>query len=133
MVKWCNIVTKCAFTLVWCYGEMNMVKWCIEYTQTHMVKWWNTVVKLWNGVTINTFISSWWNVVTNMVRLCTVYTISHGEKVKHSSGDILTTKFLNGETVIFMSVSPIFHPPPPPRQWGPIRLIESIGFCICCL
>ena len=39
MAKWCNGVSKYAFTLVWYFGETNMVQWCREYTQVHMVKW----------------------------------------------------------------------------------------------
>ena len=51
MVKWLNTVIK------WCknidlhlvmvkWSNEYMVKWCREYTQVHMVKWWNTLAEI---------------------------------------------------------------------------------------
>ena len=67
-----------------------------------------------------------------MVKLCNEYgemvqrihTSSHGEMVKHTSGDILSAKCQNGEMIILTFFSPLFYTPL--QRWGHIPLIDSI-------
>ena len=136
MVKWCNGVTKYAFTLVWCYGEMNMLQWCREYTQVHMVKWWNTVMKWCNNKDLNLIMLKWCNKYGEMVQR--IHTSSHGEMLEKTSGDILFTKWQNDETVILTFIIPLFRAPL--RQRGTSLLLDSISWCIqrlisgqCCI
>ena len=44
--KWWNGVKIKTFISLWWNGVMNMVKWCREYTQFHMVIWWNTLAEI---------------------------------------------------------------------------------------
>ena len=53
-----------------------------------------------------------------------IHTSSHGEMVKHTRGDILFSKWQNGETVILNFISPLFCAPL--RRWGPSPLLDSI-------
>ena len=126
MAKLYNGVSKYAFTLVWCYGETNMVQWCREYTQVHMLKWWNTVMKWCNNKDLHLIMVKWCNGYGEMVQR--IHTSSHGEMVKHTSRDVLFTKGQNYETVILTIISPLFRAPL--RQWGPSSLLDSISFCI---
>ena len=96
MVKWCNGVTKYASTFVWCYGKTNMLQWCREYTQVHMVKWRNKVMKWFNNIDLHLIMVKWCNKYGEMVQR--IHTSSHGEMVKHTSGDILFEKWKNWYT-----------------------------------
>ena len=68
----------------------------------------------------------WCNEYGEMVQR--IHTISHGDMMKHTSGDILFTKWKNGETVILTFVSPLFCAPL--QQWVPSPLLDSISCCI---
>ena len=129
MVKWCNGVTKYAFTLVWCYGETNILKWCREYTNVHMVKWWNTSMKWCNNKDLHIIMVKWCNKSGEIVLI--IQTSSHGKMVKQTSRDTLSTKWQNGETVILTVISPLFNALF--QRWGPSLLLESIRCCIYCL
>ena len=65
-----------------------------------------------------------------------IHISSHGEILKHISGDILFEICKYGEMVILTFVSPLFNVPL--RKWGPSPLIDSIScwifrVCISCL
>ena len=126
-MKWCNGVTKYSFALVWCYGKMNMVQWYREYTQVHMVKWWNTVLKWCNNKDLHIIMVKWCNKYGEMVQI--INTSSHGEILKHASRYILFAKCQNGETVILTFTSPIFHESL--QQWVPSSFLYCVGCCIC--
>ena len=122
MVKWCNGVTKYAFTLVWCYGETNILQWCREYTNVHMVKWWNTSMKWCNNKDLHIIMVKWCNKSGEIVLI--IQTSSHGKMVKQTSRDTLSAKWQNGETVILTFIIPLFCAPL--RRWGQSPLLDSI-------
>ena len=74
-----------------------------------MVKWWNTVMKWCNNKDLHLIMVKWCNKSSEIVQI--IHTSSHGEMVKHTSGDILSAKWKNGETVILTFVSPLFARP----------------------
>ena len=138
MVKWWNGVTKNAFTLVWCYGETNMVQWVQRiHTSSHgeMVntqRWNGEMMK--NGTTKNTFISVWRNCETNVVQWRQrIRTSSHGKMVIHSRRRYhLFAK--NGEMLKQLySPSSDVSLTPPLRRRGSIPLLDTIGRCIRCI
>ena len=57
-MKWCN---KNAFTLVWFYDIENMVQWCIDCTQIHMVKQCTIVVNWCNKKYLCLIVVLWLN------------------------------------------------------------------------
>ena len=63
-----------------------------------MAKWWNTVSKWCNNRDLNLIMVRWCKGYGKIVHI--IHTSSHGEMVKHSSGDILFEKWRNGETVM---------------------------------
>ena len=65
----------------------------------------------------------WCNEYGEMVQR--IHTSYHGILVKHASGDMLFTKWQNGETVILTFISPLFCTSL--QLWGPIRLLDSIS------
>ena len=65
----------------------------------------------------------WCNEYCEMVQI--IHTISLGEMMKHSRGDILFAKWQNCETVILTFTSPLFHYPL--QQWEPSPLLDSIS------
>ena len=71
----------------------------------------------------------WCNESGEIVQI--IHTSSHGEMVKHTSGDILSAKWQNGETVILTFISPLFCAPL--RRWGPSLLLDSTRCCTRCL
>ena len=123
-MKWCNG----DFTLVWCYGDTNMVQWCREYTQVHMVKWWDIVVKWFNNKDLHLIMVKWCNKYGEMVQR--IHPSSQGESLKNASRDILFAKWKNCKMVILTFVVPLSHAPL--QQQGTSLFLDSVSCCIRC-
>ena len=109
MAKW---GLKNYFTLIYCYGETIIMKQCREYTQVHMVRWWNKVMKWWNIVTIKTFISLWLNVVTIKVKWCREYIQVYMVKLWNKLAEMSSLQ--NGKMVkrLYSPSSSLYFVPP---------------------
>ena len=72
--QWWNGATINIFIYLCLNGVANIVKLCIEYTQVHMVKWWNKVVGIYYSQ--NGEMAKWEKDET--VILTSISTIFHG-------------------------------------------------------